>query len=232
MVVWLVAFATVCVVSCSDEAAPDPGGTKIADVFPDRAGLIRRYAVRDCTFSAGVGTLRLSQRRETLGTTMPDLLGRPLRQIQVDTADEAGTNFNNQAIWRQFRDESSAELYEGNERIVLLVNPLRNNTNWNGNRYNNRNTSAPQTTDTTFRILAADTSITVRGVRYERCVLVQHRRSRRGTQLDDVWTYVFYAPGIGKVLLFDRDYSYETIVPPRTPTPGSFLHVEELISTN
>ena len=216
----LLALVTACV------ADRDPPAPSDARFFPLISGKERVYRVMDTTFQANDTLAQAYLRRERTGDPITDLSGRKVYLLDVDTSS-AGIFSDDRvaARWTQFRDNAWAERTEETVRYLALKFPARTGDSWNGNTYNALG-------EQKYRYLSADTTVTVNGVRYEHCVVVEENR------IDylftrDVLKYEIYAPGIGKIGRYFRDlaYTFEGGVLKFDPS-NSHIQVEILISHN
>lgn len=226
----LLIAATLGMAGCSDTYLTDLP-RPISEYFPLTEGKQRTYLVIDTTFMLVTETTSDSSSRtyylqETAGGTETDLLGRTLRQIDRDTSIAVAGPFAFQDRWRAYVDDAFAEEIEGNRRVIVLASPIEKGYNWNGNAYNNLG-------EERFTYLNTDTTVTVNGQTFMNCVFIE-QRLEKGSLTQDIYTYEIYAPGIGKIVRFDRQRIYD--LPPGggvvLNAERSYTRYEAIVSYN
>jgi hypothetical protein len=200
---------------------PEPS---LATYYPLTVGKSRTYSVVDSTYTTTGAVRAVYDLRESYTGTGVDVLGVPTTAIGIDTAS-AGQVFTPAYSGTAQRTTSLATLTLGNERLALLSYPAARGAIWRGYETSTAGDTAR------FRYLSVDTTMTIRGRRFEKCWLIR-QRIVTGFQTREVFTIEAFAPGIGKVLRYDKYLIYE-ILPngSRRLTTESRVYREELLST-
>ncbi|MCB9231632.1 MAG: hypothetical protein H6581_08215 [Bacteroidia bacterium] len=217
----------------------DPIEPHTAFIYPMDEGKYRIYQVIDTIFATANpnpiwgGEVLTSLKKEVANGTETDLMGRELSKLYIyastDTTDSTGSlvyNFNYSELWTQYKGETFGERIEGNTRYQVLRFPVYKGLSWDGNLYN---ADEPQT----YRYLSTDTSVTILGQTYENCVVVLQTPFRRsGSQSGSIYieeyAYEVYAPYIGKIKKYSKNYEEQS----GTPVQESRIYQEILIEHN
>lgn len=196
---------------CSSDDAPEPA-PGIADYFPLNTGVQRVYVVKDCTFTTLGPQVAHWQQRETQGTVVTDVLGRPETQMAVDTATVGLQNWRFFQNWRLYADATTAERREPNDRVIVLEAPLVSGNDWNGNQFNGLGAQ-------TFQLRLMDEPCIFAGQTFLGCIRVQ-QRTTQFSLLEDIDTYEIYAPGLGLIYRHDRFIKFNIVAEDTTIDNG------------
>lgn len=199
-----VAAAVVLGTGCSETLTPEPTEQFTAWYAPTQ-GAVALFVASDTTFRFATPTdfdtlVADYVLRETVGGSETDAQGRTLRQVDRDTAGAPAGPFTFLDRYRVYTDNLLAERLEGNLRTVPLQNPVAQDAEWDGNRYNNLG-------EQRYRYLDTDTTVTVNGQTYTGCLFVLQRQVT-GSLLNEDLTYEIYAPGLGLIERYDRQLRY------------------------
>jgi len=182
------------------EIPPRPPITE--NLYPIVNQKYRIYEVFDTTYnlslSGGIDTIsRKYYKKEVTNGEDDDILGRKISRLEIYEADTlTDSAFTFTKLWTQFRDASYAERIEGNVRILVLGFPIHKDTKWNGNEFNHTGLE-------TFQYENLDTTVILPNLpTFNKCVLVRQRLSK--SAINEIDTYEIYAPGIGKIVRYDR----------------------------
>jgi hypothetical protein len=175
-------------------------------IFPMEEGKSRILLVADTSFTtAGRNAPEVERyyKRERLGGEEVDLLGRPVRRLEVEVSPfDRGIDYAFQPfrLWTHYLEPQAsgtyfAERVEENQRTLLLQFPVFPGVSWNGNLFNNER-------DLTFTYLTIDSTVTLQGQTYENCVVVEHENDSSAIRIAQV--YEIYAPNIGRIKRVSR----------------------------
>jgi hypothetical protein len=171
------------------------------DLYPLIPGKQRVYEVFERNFTTADTLDRYYLKRELTGGTELDLRGRTTYRLENWVADTARPNdWQFEILWTQYRDNDWAERIEGNVRYVVLQFPVIQESPWNGNIFNSEG-------DQFYQYLNLDTTLTLGGRTYTNCVFVLQRREL--SLLRDQYAYEIYAPGVGKLVRYDRNLRFD-----------------------
>ncbi len=182
------------------------------EIFPLQKGKYRISFVRDTTFNTAGRNKGLADvyfKKEIIGDTEEDLLGRMLHVVEVSRSDSArypDFDFVVSRIYSHYLPENPegnyyAERIEENTRTLVLKFPVYPEVVWNGNQFNNL---GPQE----FRYQLIDTNVVIRGTTYEQCVMVVQKADTNNF-ISDKFAYEIYAPQIGLVKKYDRTLVFD-----------------------
>ncbi|MBX3102340.1 MAG: hypothetical protein KF690_07530 [Bacteroidetes bacterium] len=223
--------------ACTRELKYDRPGP---EYFPLQEGLWRVYQVIDTSFTATTTTtnpygltldLKPHYRMEKQGSQELDQMGRTLTRLETyRTPDTSAANYWEHLVfdelWTLHRNNEFAERIEANIRYQVMAFPIRVNRRWDGNAYNTRNAGPDQQL---YTYVNTDTTVTVHGRTYTRCVFIRQRKSN--TLLFDVDTYEIYAPGVGLIKRYDRSIIYDD-VNLSSLTTDSYIRIQTLVEHN
>ncbi len=217
-------------ISCNrnKEVIPEAG----ENLFPVQQGKYLITEVADTTFNSAGPVVEKYFKKEEIGSTFTDLDDRPIQRIQISRSDYSlGENFQFEPfrIWGQFLDtdaesgEYFAERIEDNTRYLVLRFPVFDEARWNGHLFNNLGNRI-------FNYQSTDTTVTVRGKRYEDCVMVV-QRADTNSFITYSFIYEIYAPEIGKIKRFERTLVNDGPNGEFNPS-RSRIYLEELVESN
>lgn len=171
--------------------------------YPLVEGLTRTYEVYDTTYTRFpvLDTLvAASFVRETVAGTVADAEGRTVRRINRFSSPDLLGTFQPLEQWEAVLAGGFVEQLSDNIRTLVLRDPVELGSSWDGNSFNNL---GPQT----YRYLAVDTTLQRGGVTYAGCVYVEQRRITNSL-VDSVFTYEIYAPNLGLLERYDRQFRF------------------------
>ena len=131
-------------------------------------------------------------------------------------------------MWTQYADDEFYERTEGNTRYLVMRNPPYPGSTWNGNLYNNLDAES-------YEFLNLDTAVTLNGVTYDNCVFIEQQEFYKPVQdsLGPIfiieYAYEIYAPGIGKIVRYFKNYVLRDGIP---DDEESLIYYEELVAHN
>jgi hypothetical protein len=204
------------------------------EIFPLTKGHYRISYVRDTTFDTRgreEGIPDVYFKKEEIGDTEEDLLGRTLHKVIVSRSDSnrsANYQWVVNRVYSHYLPQSPegdyyAERIEENRRTLVLKYPAYPDVVWNGNLFNNL---GPQT----FRYQTIDTNVVIRGTTYNQCVMVVQKADTNNF-ISDKFAYEIYAPQIGLVKKYDRTLVFDG--PNREFNPDkSRVYIEEIEAHN
>lgn len=204
------------------------------EIFPMEEGAYRISYVRDTTFTTAGrnrGVADVYFKREKLGNLEDDLLGRPIRVVEVARSDSAlypNYNFVVNRIYSHYlpaNPEGSyyAERIEENRRVLVIKYPVFPDVVWNGNQFNNL---GPEQ----FRIHKIDTTVEVRGRTYPNCVMVIQQEETENF-ISDEFAYEIYAPQVGLIKKYNRTLVFDGANGEFNPD-RSRVYIEEIEAHN
>ncbi|MEL6193200.1 MAG: hypothetical protein AAFR66_14175 [Bacteroidota bacterium] len=220
----------LCSTSCNrnKEVLPEAG----ENIFPVQQGQYSITEVVDTSFNSAGPVVEKYFKKEEIGSTFTDLDGRPIQRVQVSLSDyDLGTNyqFEPSRVWGQFLETNTesgeyfAERIEDNTRYLVLRFPVFDEARWNGHLFNNLGNRI-------FNYQSTDTTVVVRGKRYEDCVMVV-QRADTSSFITYSFIYEIYAPEIGKIKRFERTLVNDGPNGEFNPS-RSRIYLEELVESN
>lgn len=200
-------------------------------IFPLEQGRFRITEVIDTTFDTRGAVVDHFYKRERNANTSTDLLDRALTRIEAERSEiEFGDayRFEPYRVWAQYIDPNAegthfAERIQENQRILVLKFPVFPGVSWNGNLFNNQGTEV-------FRYQEVDTTVVVKGVSYENCVMVVQKADTNGF-INFKFAYEIYAPSIGLIKKFDKTLVNDGPNGEFNPD-RSRIYIEEIIEHN
>ncbi|MEZ4774277.1 MAG: hypothetical protein R3D00_13920 [Bacteroidia bacterium] len=199
-------------------------------IFPVTKGQYRISEVIDTTFNTGGPVAARFYKREEISGTETDLTGRPLYRLDIYHSDfDRGEDYD----WKYYllgtvyyEPASSGDYYaertENNVRIQVLKFPVHTLVSWNGNLYNNLGAQE-------FYYGNIDTSVVVKGVTYDHCVMVVQENTKG--LIRQSLAYEIYAPEIGLVKKYNRTLVNDGAMGEFNPDK-SRIYIEELVEHN
>lgn len=211
-------------IQCNRIKNPIPEYTE--RIFPIEEGQSRIYWILDTTYSVQDTFVDWFYRKEVIGPTETDLLGREVYRLETFRSEyDLGSNYDWQPerIWTVYKDDEFAERMEDNQRTLVLKFPVFPGIKWNGNLYNGIG-------EQEFKYQSIDTVMDVQGVTYDPLVFVLNSLPSDTTSLiKQRLAYELYAPDIGKVMHYDLTKVYDQ-PNSRIPNPDkSYTHIEILV---
>jgi hypothetical protein len=211
-------------VDCNRIKDPIPEYTQ--RIYPLETGQSRIYLVWDTTYTVQDTIVDWFYRKEVIGETETDLLGREVYRVETFRSEYAlGQNyeFKPERVWTVYKDEEYVERYEENQRYLVLKFPVFPGIRWNGNLYNGLGEQA-------FKYQSIDTVLQVNGVEYDPLVFVMNSLPSDSTsQINYRIAYELYAPDIGKVMQFDITKVYRQPGDIKPDPDRSYSHIEMLV---
>jgi hypothetical protein len=214
-------------VGCERTLPPRPAPPE-QDIYPIIEGKYRIYLVNDTIYrvgGSGVDTIaRTYYKMEKTAGSIVDQRGRTVSKLEILTGINS-TDLAFSELWTQYKDLSVAERVEGNVIYLPLRFPVEKNKTWNGNELNDLS-DRPH-----YRYTNIDTTVQTPAGTFEKCVRVL-QRFNSGSITENYNSYEIYAPGVGKIVRFDRFVKYETGTGRSGVSTDSYTYDEILISHN
>ncbi|MEM7654691.1 MAG: hypothetical protein AAF399_01070 [Bacteroidota bacterium] len=181
-------------------------------IFPMEEGHYRISEVWDTTFTtAGINDPMVDHyfKKEVLAAQDTDLIGRPIRLVEVYRSEaDLGTNYDFQIdrVWYQYLEpvegaDYYAERVVENVRTQVLKFPVIEGVRWNGNLQNNLGSEI-------FFYDKADSTVSVQSQMFENCVVVFQNADSLNV-INRRLAYEAYAPEIGLVKKLDRTLVFD-----------------------
>ncbi|MDX2247829.1 MAG: hypothetical protein SF052_13675 [Bacteroidia bacterium] len=199
-------------------------------IFPVAQGLYRISEVIDTTFNTGGAVAARFYKKEEISGTETDLTGRTVYRLDTYHSDfDRGLDFDWKyyllgTIFYEPRETGDyyAERTENNVRIQVLRFPVHTLVSWNGNLYNNLGAQE-------FYYGNVDTSVVVKGVTYDHCVMVVQEKTEG--LIRQSFAYEIYAPEIGLIKKYNRTLVNDGAMGEFNPDK-SRIYIEELVEHN
>jgi hypothetical protein len=166
----------------------------------------------DCSPDTLIGTknnkfLRVKKvvfRKDLTDSVETDLRERQTHRLHIhyapyDSANNSYGPFDFFQVWTQYKDQYQAERIEANIKYVVLRFPPSTKITWNGNEFNARGRE-------NYRYISIDTTVVVNGRTFNNCAFVLQRR--RSSLSEDVYSYEIYAPGVGMIERYNREFIF------------------------
>lgn len=199
----LLALVGLAVLSACSEDLEVPEEQRAETYYPLVEGLTRTYEVFDTTYTRFpvLDTLEAATFvRETVAGTVTDAEGRTVRRINRFSAPDLLGTFQPLAQWEAILAGGFVEQLADNIRTLVLRDPVELGSSWDGNAFNNLGAQ-------TFRYLSVDTTLQRGGVTYSGCIYIEQRLVTNSL-VDSVFTYEIYAPNIGLLERYDRQFRF------------------------
>lgn len=218
------------VISCNRDKAVIPEAGE--NIFPTQPGKFIITEVVDTVFNSAGPVVERYFKKEEIGSSFTDLDDRRIQRIQVSRSEfDLGENYQFEPfrVWGQLlasdteSGEYFAERIEDNIRYLVLRFPVFDQARWNGHLFNNLGNRI-------FSYQSTDTSVVVRGKRYEDCVFVV-QRADTNSLISYSFIYEIYAPEIGKIKRVERTLVNDGPNGEFNPS-RSRIYQEELVETN
>lgn len=204
------------VYSCSEETLLVDPAERAETYYPLTKGFERVYFTYDTTYTRFpvLDTLEAAGAlRETVGELDTDARQRSVRIIDRETAPDSSGPYTYLERWEAVFDGGFMEQLSDNIRLLVLRDPVTLGATWDGNTYNDLG-------EQNFQYLVLDTTVQFQGQVYTDCIFILQRQVV-DSQVDSVYTYEIYAPGIGLVERYDRHFKFDL------QPEGRFLNVDD-----
>lgn len=200
------------------------------NIFPVEAGQYRIYDVIDTTFNTSGPVPNRFYFKEEISGKEIDLENRTTYRLDTYLSDfSRGTNYDFQYYLLStvfFEPQESGDYYaeriENNIRTQVLKFPVNTVVSWNGNLYNNQGTKE-------FYYQNVDTTVTVKGVTFENCVMVIQEKTKG--LIRDAFAYEIYAPEIGLIKKYNRTIVTDGAMGEFNPD-ASRIYIQEIVDHN
>ncbi len=220
----LLALFCLGMVQCNRVKTPIPEYTE--RIFPLETGQSRIYWVIDTTYSVQDTNVDWFFRKEVIGETETDLLGRDVYKLHTFRSEyDLGTNYDWQPerVWTVYKDEEFAERMQDNQRVLVLKFPVFPAIKWNGNLYNGKG-------EQEFKYQSIDTVMEVNGITYDPLVFVLNSLPSDTTSLiKRRFAYELYSPDMGRVMHYDLTKVYDQPNSRILNPDKSYTHIEMLV---
>lgn len=211
-------------IQCNRIKTPIPEYTE--RIFPIEVGQSQIYWVIDTTYSVQDTLVDWFYRKEVIGETETDLLGREVYRLETFRSEyDLGTNYEwkPERVWTVYKDDEFAERVVDNQRVLVLKFPVFPKIKWNGNLYNGEG-------EQEFKYQSIDTVLEVNGMEYDPLIFVLNSLPSDTTSLiKQRLAYELYSPGIGKVMHYDLTKVYDQPNSRFLNPDKSYTHVEILV---
>lgn len=211
-------------IQCNRIKNPIPEYTE--RIFPIEEGQSRIYWVIDTTYSVQDSFVDWFYRKEVIGKTETDLIGREVYRLETFRSEfDLGNNYDwkPERVWTVYKDDEFAERMQDNQRVLVLKFPVFPRIKWNGNLYNGKG-------EQEFKYQSIDTVLDVNGVQYDPLVFVLNSLPSDTTSLiKRRLAYELYAPDLGKVMHYDLTKVYDQPNSRVLNPDKSYTHIEMLI---
>lgn len=189
--VWL----SLLLLSCQREI-PLPTYEDGFSLFPVAQGLRWIYEVRETTYTTMGPEARRYLLRMRIDTPVIDAYGRPSFYVVWDTAASLDSSWGFFRVGLIYRDSVQGELWEDNQRLLMLRFPLSPRTRWNRYEYIAK---PPEK----CRYLHADTAYRLNDRSFPNSAIILRRLDTAGI-LQKAFFYEVYQRGVGLVHQYER----------------------------
>jgi hypothetical protein len=185
-------MASFVILAGCDTGSEQPAANRGLDYFPLRVGQYQIYTVNEIRYSqvSEPETLAYELKTEVVDS-FKNTTGTITYVIHRSTRDDASSTWQFLDTWSARADQNEAVHVEGNISFVKLSFPLKQGSEWDGNRLNNMERDD-------YEILSYDVPFAAEGTTYENTVTVEQEFNDDPIVFTDIRKEV-YARGIGLV---------------------------------
>ncbi len=132
---YLLLFSLLWLLSCQREPVADTGPGY--DYAPVETGRYCVYDVSEQQYALNAAPIQRNyQIKETIGTPYTDAAGQTTYRLLRYRRPNPATDWQLDSIWAVQRTDTELRRTETGQSFVLVLFPVRNRLQWNGNRYN------------------------------------------------------------------------------------------------